>query len=123
MTMVEIHEPRFQVAIMYVHQSQYYLDQPLRSHTVHCVIYSGAGIGGLLLGLLLQRDASDLQVDIYESAAELTELGAGIGMWPRSWEIVRELGLEDELRQVSGANDGAGAYRSASVRYVFTLIP
>ncbi|KAH9939779.1 FAD/NAD-P-binding domain-containing protein [Epithele typhae] len=67
----------------------------------------GAGLGGLLLALFLQREAPDLQVDIYESASELTELGVGIGLWPRSWEIIRELSLEDELRRISGATDGA----------------
>lgn len=71
-------------------------------------MYSGAGLGGLLLALFLQREAQDLQIDIYESTSQLTELGVGIGMWPRSWEIMRHLGLQDELRQVSGTNDGGG---------------
>ena len=38
-----------------------------------------------------------IQVDIYESAAKLTQVGAGITIWPRGWEIIRELGLEDGL--------------------------
>ncbi|KAI1788599.1 FAD/NAD-P-binding domain-containing protein [Ganoderma leucocontextum] len=65
----------------------------------------GAGLGGLLLALSLQKSCEDLRVDIYESTAELTEVGAGVGMWPRMWEIIEYLGLGDELREVSGGNN------------------
>ena len=52
----------------------------------------------------MQKHAQDtVEVDIYESAHELTEIGAGVAMWPRIWEIVRYLGLEDELLEISGA--------------------
>ena len=71
---------------------------------------SGAGLGGLLLALVLQKDCPDVKVDVYESTQELTEVGAGIGVWPRIWEILRYLGLEDALRQ------GAGATRALTVR-------
>ena len=64
---------------------------------------SGAGLSGLLLALVLQKDCPDVKVDIYESTQDLTEVGAGIGVWPRIWEILRYLGLEDALRQGTGA--------------------
>ncbi|KAF9482275.1 salicylate hydroxylase [Pholiota conissans] len=59
----------------------------------------GGGIGGLTLALALSRFDVDslIQIDIYESAAKLTEVGAGIGFWPRGWEIVKDLGLEEDL--------------------------
>ncbi|KAI1788600.1 FAD/NAD(P)-binding domain-containing protein [Ganoderma leucocontextum] len=64
----------------------------------------GAGLGGLIFALLMQKHAQDsMEVDIYESAHELTEVGAGVSMWPRIWKIVRYLGLEDELLEISGA--------------------
>ncbi|PIL34307.1 hypothetical protein GSI_03082 [Ganoderma sinense ZZ0214-1] len=64
----------------------------------------GAGLGGLIFALLMQKHAPDtVEVDIYESAHELAEIGAGVAMWPRIWEIVRYLGLEDELLEISGA--------------------
>ncbi|PIL34306.1 hypothetical protein GSI_03081 [Ganoderma sinense ZZ0214-1] len=73
----------------------------------------GAGLGGLLLALSLQKSCQDLRVDIYESTAELTEIGAGVGMWPRMWEIIEHLGLSDELKEVSGAHNPHGLISSA----------
>lgn len=37
-------------------------------------------MGGLILGLCLREYAPDVQFDIYESAAELAEVDAGIGI-------------------------------------------
>lgn len=65
-----------------------------------------------MLALSLQKSCQDVQVDIYESTAELTEIGAGVGMWPRMWEIIEHLGLGDELRQVSGGGSATGALRA-----------
>lgn len=66
-------------------------------------------MGGLVLALCLKKYASDVHFDIYESAAELTEVGAGIGMTPRIWWIMKELGLEDELLTITGTKDRDGA--------------
>ena len=100
---------KFRVAIMYVlHPCN------CRSKTVLTIILrsnSGAGLGGLIFALLMQKHAQDtVEVDIYESARELTEIGAGVAMWPRIWEIVRYLGLEDELLEISGAGRMGGKY-------------
>ncbi|KAH9939767.1 FAD/NAD-P-binding domain-containing protein, partial [Epithele typhae] len=65
----------------------------------------GAGLGGLLMALVIQKDCPDVEVTIYESHAELTEVGAGIGVWPRVWEILKYVGLEDTLRQATGSTD------------------
>lgn len=43
--------------------------------------------------------ADKIQVDIYEAAAKLTQVGAGITLWPRGWEIIRDLDLEDGLAE------------------------
>ncbi|KAI1789077.1 hypothetical protein LXA43DRAFT_594825 [Ganoderma leucocontextum] len=64
-------------------------------------------MGGLVLGLCLKKYAPDLDFDIYESATELTELGAGISMSPRTWSIIKMLGLGDELITTTGT---AGPY-------------
>ncbi|TBU45377.1 FAD/NAD(P)-binding domain-containing protein [Dichomitus squalens] len=67
-------------------------------------------MGGLVLGLCLKKYAPDVDYDIYESAAELTEVGAGVGMSPRIWTIMQELGLEDELLTITGVQgQGGGA--------------
>lgn len=60
---------------------------------------SGGGIGGLTLAVALSRlNLEDhIQVDIYESAPKLTQIGAGITFWPRGWKILEKLGLESAL--------------------------
>ncbi|KAH9939798.1 uncharacterized protein BXZ73DRAFT_99428 [Epithele typhae] len=40
----------------------------------------GAGMAGLVLALFLQKHSPDMQIDMYESAQALFEVGAGIGM-------------------------------------------
>ncbi|KAH8104119.1 FAD/NAD(P)-binding domain-containing protein [Cristinia sonorae] len=64
------------------------------------VAICGGGIGGLVLALALARH-SDIQVDIYEAAREFAEIGAGIGVWPRTWKILQSLGLDHDLSQVA----------------------
>ncbi|KAI0364648.1 FAD/NAD-P-binding domain-containing protein [Pilatotrama ljubarskyi] len=76
----------------------------------------GAGLGGLLLALFMQKNAPDVEVTLYESTSVLTEIGAGIGFWPRMWEILTDLGLEDDLLQITGAHNRAALpmhYRKA----------
>ena len=63
---------------------------------------SGGGMGGLFLGLCLKKYASDVDFDIYEAATELTEIGAGITMSPRTWSIMKELGLREEILPTTG---------------------
>ncbi|KAL1738600.1 hypothetical protein HDZ31DRAFT_69825 [Schizophyllum fasciatum] len=59
----------------------------------------GAGIGGLSLALAIPRfcDMSQLDVHIYESAAQISEIGAGITVWERVYDILADLGIEEEF--------------------------
>ncbi|KAH9475471.1 Salicylate hydroxylase [Psilocybe cubensis] len=59
----------------------------------------GGGIGGLTLAVALSRlNLQDhIQVNIYESAPELTQIGAGITFWPRAWKILEKLGVDSVL--------------------------
>jgi len=43
---------------------------------------SGAGIGGLTLAVALMQ-YSDIDVEIFEGAKHIGEVGAGIGVYPR----------------------------------------
>jgi len=45
---------------------------------------SGAGIGGLTLAVALMR-FPDIEVEIFEGASRLAEVGAGIGLFPRAF--------------------------------------
>jgi len=68
----------------------------------------GAGIGGLTLASwIAEMDKQKrIEVDIYEAAAELSEIGAGIHLWPRSFKMLAKVGLEEEvLRFCERANE------------------
>jgi salicylate hydroxylase len=55
----------------------------------------GAGIGGLTAAVALRRAGFD--VDVYEQAPELTEVGGGINMGPNAARILYGLGLGEAL--------------------------
>jgi salicylate hydroxylase len=59
------------------------------------VIVIGAGIGGLAAALTLRR--AGLDVTVFEQAAELREVGAGIQISPNAARILYRLGLEDPM--------------------------
>ncbi|KAF8894212.1 salicylate hydroxylase [Gymnopilus junonius] len=61
----------------------------------------GAGIGGLTLAVALSHlELEDyVEVTIYESTSELKQVGAGITVWPRGWEILKNMGLEASLTE------------------------
>jgi salicylate hydroxylase len=51
----------------------------------------GAGIGGLTAAVALRQ--AGFEVDVYEQAPELTEIGGGINMAPNATRVLRRLGL------------------------------
>ncbi|KDQ57219.1 hypothetical protein JAAARDRAFT_157371 [Jaapia argillacea MUCL 33604] len=63
------------------------------------VAICGGGVGGLTFAVALSG-YPDIAVDIYEAANTFTEMGAGIGMWPRTRKIMRSLGLEDGVKKL-----------------------
>src|SRR5215831_19321554 len=58
----------------------------------------GAGIGGLAAALALARRGID--VDVYEQAPELRELGAGVQISANGTRVLYALGLKDALDKV-----------------------
>ncbi|KDQ56725.1 hypothetical protein JAAARDRAFT_70435 [Jaapia argillacea MUCL 33604] len=66
------------------------------------VAICGGGVGGLICALALSK-YPDIHVDIYEAARTFTELGAGIGIWPRTRKIMKTLGLEEDIQRVLNA--------------------
>ncbi|CAN5478000.1 FAD-dependent monooxygenase [soil metagenome] len=61
------------------------------------IVIVGAGIGGLVLTLALQR--AGIEVEVYEAAETLDEVGAGVALWSNSTRLLHGLGLEDELAE------------------------
>src|SRR3954471_3125854 len=55
----------------------------------------GGGIGGLTAALALLQ--AGFEVEVYEQAPELTEVGGGINMAPNATRVLRHLGLAEGL--------------------------
>lgn len=60
--------------------------------------YSSGGIGGLTFAVAVAKACADIDVNIYESTESFSTVGAGIAVWPRVWDTLRMLGLEDALK-------------------------
>jgi salicylate hydroxylase len=63
------------------------------------VLVVGAGIGGLTAALALLKHGID--VDVYEQAAELKEVGAGVQLSANGTRVLHLLGVADALRALS----------------------
>ncbi|KAG2353996.1 FAD/NAD(P)-binding domain-containing protein [Suillus spraguei] len=63
----------------------------------------GGGVGGLTLAVALSRH-QDIAVDVYEAAQSFREIGAGVGVWPRAFRVLRKFGpdLQQQLVQRCG---------------------
>jgi salicylate hydroxylase len=66
-------------------------DIPKRTGAPLRIAVIGGGIGGLTAALSLRR--AGFEVDVYEQAPELTQIGGGINMGPNAVRILRRLGL------------------------------
>ena len=60
----------------------------------------GGGIGGLTAAIALSR--AGIEVAVYEAAAELNEIGAGVALHPNAMKVLRAIGVEDGVRKVAG---------------------
>ena len=74
------------------------------------VVIIGAGIGGLTTALALQQKGFD--VDVYERTTVLTDVGAGLSLWPNALKALYQLGLRPALDALSFVSL-EGALRSA----------
>jgi salicylate hydroxylase len=63
------------------------------------VLIAGGGIGGLTAALALLKKGCD--VEVYEQAAELKEVGAGLQLSANGTRVLYELGVGDELKALS----------------------
>jgi len=68
------------------------------------VLIAGAGIAGLVAGLaLLQRG---IEVEIFEQASELRELGAGVQLSSNGTRVLIALGLEEAMQGIASEPSG-----------------
>jgi salicylate hydroxylase len=67
--------------------------QPLR------IVVVGSGIGGLTAAIALQ--AKGFEVEVYDQASELSEIGAGVSVGGNGMRVLDDLGLGRAVRDVS----------------------
>lgn len=81
----------------------------------------GAGISGFTAALTLyEQGQKDIQ--IYERAAELAEIGAGIQLAPNAVRLLHQLGLADSLGQVAHCS-AFGELRRAEDNQLLAALP
>jgi salicylate hydroxylase len=68
------------------------------------VLIAGGGIGGLTAALALLKRGYD--VDVYEQAAELREVGAGVQLSANGIRVLHELGVYDAFRALACEVEG-----------------
>ena len=81
------------------------------------VVIIGAGIGGLTAAASLLRFGID--VEVYEQASQLGEVGAGLQIGPNAVRVIRALGLEERLLQTASepTNMVSLNWNDASLRF------
>jgi salicylate hydroxylase len=62
------------------------------------IVVIGGGIGGLTTALALLKRGLD--VEVYEQATQLGEVGVGIQISPNGTRVLHALGLEEALRDI-----------------------
>ncbi|MGE0060566.1 MAG: FAD-dependent monooxygenase [Xanthobacteraceae bacterium] len=72
------------------------------------ILIAGAGLGGLAAASCLTKAGH--QVEIYEQAPAIGEIGAGIQVSANAMHVLRDLGLEPDIRRV-GVHPGAYVFR------------
>jgi salicylate hydroxylase len=77
----------------------------------------GAGIGGLAAACTLRERG--FEVEVYERAGELGEVGAGLQLGPNAVKVLRALGIEEPLRPLAcePANIVSVAWDDAHLRF------
>lgn len=68
------------------------------------VLIAGAGLGGLTAALALLRDGHDVQV--FEQAGRLGEVGAGLQLSANATRVLAQLGVDDAVRAVASVPAG-----------------
>lgn len=73
------------------------------------VVIVGCGIGGATTAVALK--ASGMDVQLYEQADELCEVGAGVGLWANALRALEAFGMSEKVLSLSGGPVGTGVRR------------
>ncbi|KAK0450371.1 uncharacterized protein EV420DRAFT_1646605 [Desarmillaria tabescens] len=66
------------------------------------VAVCGGGVGGLAFAIAASK-YSNIAVEVYEATSGFSSFGAGIGLWPRAWDVLTTLGLGDHLMKIASS--------------------
>jgi 2-polyprenyl-6-methoxyphenol hydroxylase-like FAD-dependent oxidoreductase len=69
----------------------------------------GCGIGGATTAAALA--ASGMDVQLYEQASEICEVGAGVGLWANALRALETFGMSEKVLSLSGGPVGTGVRR------------
>jgi 2-polyprenyl-6-methoxyphenol hydroxylase-like FAD-dependent oxidoreductase len=69
------------------------------SHEKPSIAIVGAGMGGLAAAATLRQVG--IEVKVYEQAPQFERIGAGIQMMPNSMKVLRRIGVEEKVRNIS----------------------
>ncbi|NNE87709.1 MAG: NAD(P)-binding protein, partial [Silicimonas sp.] len=83
------------------------------------ITIAGAGIGGLAAAIALTRDGHE--VTVAERAPQITEVGAGIQISPNGMAVIRSLGVEPALTEVSVKAEAAQLFDGLNGRSVISM--
>lgn len=79
----------------------------------------GAGIGGLSTAAALRRRG--VEVEVFEQAAALGEVGAGVALAANGWRLLEQLGVIDRLEATSSALDNGYYQLREDGSYIATI--
>ncbi len=82
------------------------------------ILVVGAGIAGLVTGLVLRR--AGYEVDIYEQYHDLRPADAGLVLWPNAVKVLNSLGLRERIAGIGGRLEQFSV-RSADDRLLYTF--
>src|SRR6185369_15094742 len=74
------------------------------------ILIIGAGIGGLTAAIALRQ--AGFNVEVFERAPELKEVGAGIGLSPNAIRVFKNLGLTQAIADCGTVIEAAISYNS-----------
>lgn len=60
----------------------------------------GAGIAGMALGILATRQGH--QVSLFERGRNVSDMGAGVTLWPNAMFVMQKMGLDEKIKDLGG---------------------
>src|SRR5947208_1196282 len=76
----------------------------------HKAIIIGGGIGGLCTAIALRQKG--IETAVFERAAALKEVGAGLSLWANAIKALNKIGVGEALKKISVSQSNGGVRNS-----------